>query len=249
MIAEERLARIVEMVERRGTASVSELASALSISESTIRRDLDKLDQAHRLVKVHGGATAREAAHLTRDLTLLERHGLHDEEKRAIAEYAAGLIGPDDFVYVDAGTSTEALVARITETRALYVTDSVSHAMALAARGCRVTVLGGELKSATEALVGPDAIASLERYHFTLGFWGSNGITEDAGYTTPDRSEAQVKQASMERAERRYVLSDASKFGRTSRVSFAPFASAQILTAGDVPQEYRGLANVVAVGE
>ena len=53
----------------------------------------------------------------------------------------------------------------------------------------------------------------------------------------------------MERAERRYVLSDASKFGRTSRVSFAPFASAQILTAGDVPQEYRGRANVGAVGE
>ena len=249
MIAEERLGRIVEMVERRGTASVTELASALDISESTIRRDLDKLDQAHRLVKVHGGATAREAAHLTRDLTLSERHGLHDEEKRAIAEHAASLIGPDDFVYIDAGTSTEALVARITETRALYVTDSVSHAMTLAARGCRVTVLGGELKSATEALVGPDAIASLERYRFTLGFWGANGITEDAGFTTPDRSEAQVKQVSMEHTERRYVLSDASKLGRTSRVSFADFDEVTLLTCGDVPMEYRARKNVIVAGE
>lgn len=248
MLAEERLARIVEVVEREGTATVAKLAELLGTSESTIRRDLDRLDQAHRLVKVHGGATAREAAHLTRDLTLSERHGLHDEEKRIIAGYAATLIEPDDFVYIDAGTSTEALVACIAETRALYVTDSVSHALALAARGCRVTVLGGELKSATEALVGPDAIASLERYHFTLGFWGTNGITSQAGFTTPDRSEAQVKQVSMEHTERRYVLSDASKFGRTGLVSFAPFEYAQILTAGTVPDEYRNFENIVEVG-
>ena len=58
MLAEERHARIVEMVARQGTATVTELAAALDISESTIRRDLDKLDQAHRLVKVHGGATS-----------------------------------------------------------------------------------------------------------------------------------------------------------------------------------------------
>lgn len=247
MIAEERLARIVEMVERRGTASVSELASALSISESTIRRDLDKLDQAHQLVKVHGGATTRESAHLTRDLTLGERHGLHDEEKRAIAEHAASLIGPDDFVYIDAGTSTEALVARITETRALYVTDSVSHAMTLAARGCRVTVLGGELKSATESLVGPDTIAAISRYHFTIGFWGVNGITPENGLTSPESNEALIKQLTMEHTARRYVLADATKFDNTSLVRFGALDSATIVTCGDVPEKYKAYNNVVEV--
>lgn len=247
MLAEERLARIVEAVARRGTATVPELAAALDASESTIRRDLDKLDQAHRLVKVHGGATSLESAHLTRDLTLSERYDLHAEEKRAIVAHAASLVGPEDFVYLDAGSTVECLVDCLTETRALFATDSVSHAMKLAARGCRVTVLGGELKSATEALVGPDALAAIERYHFTVGFWGTNGATPEAGYTTPDRHEAMVKQLSMEHTERRFVLADASKLDRTSLVTFADFGSATLVTSPLPDERYRSLPNVVEV--
>ena len=249
MLAEERLQRIVDMVGRKGTATVTELAAALDISESTIRRDLDKLDQAHRLVKVHGGATTRESAHLTRDLTLGERHGLHDEEKRAICAHAATLVEPDDFVYVDAGSTTEILLDMLPPTNPGYVTDSVSHALRLAGRGLRVTVIGGELKSATESLVGPDALSCLARYHFTLGFWGTNGITEEAGLTSPEPNEAMVKRLSMERTERRYVLADATKFGRTSLVNFAPIDRATILTCGNVPNDYRGRANVVEVSK
>lgn len=247
MLAEERLARIVEMVGRRGTASVSDLASELGISESTIRRDLDKLDQAHRLVKVHGGATTLESAHLTRDLTLDERHGLHAEEKRAICAYAATLVGPDDLVYLDAGSTVEELIGRLGEHRARYVTDSVSHAMKLAGRGFHVTVLGGELKSVTESLIGPDTIAALSRYHFTIGFWGANGITPESGFTSPESNEALIKQLSMEHTARRYVLADATKFDSTSLVGFGPFSSATIVTCGDVPERYREFENVVEV--
>ena len=226
MLAEERLARIVEMVGRRGTASVSDLASELGISESTIRRDLDKLDQAHRLD---------------------ERHGLHAAEKRAICAYAATLVGPDDLVYLDAGSTVEELIGHLGEHRARYVTDSVSHAMKLAGRGFHVTVLGGELKSATESLIGPDTIAALSRYHFTIGFWGANGITPESGFTSPESNEALIKQLSMEHTARRYVLADATKFDSTSLVGFGPFSSATIVTCGDVPERYREFENVVEV--
>ena len=239
MLTAERHARIVEMVARQGTVTVPELASALDISESTIRRDLDKLDQAHRLVKVHGGATTLESAHLTRDLTLEERHGLHAEEKRAICAYAATLVGPDDLVYLDAGSTVEELINHLAERGARYVTDSVSHAMKLAARGFHVTVLGGELKSATESLVGPDTIAAISRYHFTIGFWGVNGITPENGLTSPESNEALIKQLTMEHTARRYVLADATKFDNTSLVRFGAFDSATIVTCGDVPEKYK----------
>ena len=247
MLAEERLARIVDVVGRQGTATVPELAGLLGISESTIRRDLDKLDQAHRLVKVHGGATTLESAHLTRDLTLEERHGLHAGEKRAICAHAATLVGPDDLVYLDAGSTVEELLSHLAERRAHYVTDSVSHATMLAGRGFNVTVLGGELKSATEALVGPDAIATLSRYHFTIGFWGANGITPESGFTSPESNEALIKQLSMEHTARRYVLADATKFDNTSLVRFGAFDSATIVTCGDVPEKYKAYNNVVEV--
>lgn len=249
MLAEERLARIVSAVERRGTASIAELAAEVGASESTIRRDLDLLDRSHRLVKVRGGAAAREAAHLMRDLTLGERQGLHAAEKRAICARAATLVGPDDFVYLDAGSTTAELLGLLAGSGAAFVTDSALHAARLAERGCRVTVLGGELKGATGAAVGPDALTQLERYRFTVGFWGANGVSLEAGPTVPEADEAAVKRASLARAARRYVLADASKLGRVSHVSYAAFDDVMILTCGDVSAEYRARKNVVVVGE
>ena len=229
MLAEERLSRITELVNRQGTATVPELAAALDASESTVRRDLEKLDEAGRVVKVHGGATAVPASSLTRDLTVAERSHQAADEKRAIAAYAATLVGPDDFVYLDAGTTVGAVIDELAEIRASFVTDSVSHAMRLAAKGLSVTVVGGELKSVTEALVGPDALDALARYHFTLGLFGTNGAAPEAGYTTLDRREAQVKQVALEHTARAYVLCDASKLGSTSLVTFAPFDAATLV--------------------
>ncbi len=247
MLAEDRLARIVELVAARGSATVADLAGERGTSESTVRRDLEKLDAAHRLVKVHGGATTLESAHVTRDLTLDERHGLHDDEKRVIAAYAASLVGPDDFVYVDAGSTTEALVRAIAETGATYVTDAVNHALTLVARGCTTVVLGGELKGATDALVGPDALDALERYRFTIGFWGTNGLDLDAGLTTPDRFEAQVKRVSMAHTRYRYVLADSSKFGRVAPVRFASLDDVTVLTDRVPDDTYRDRDNIVEV--
>ena len=248
MLAEQRYAHILAEIEREGTMTVTQLAADLGISESTVRRDLEKLDAAHKLTKVHGGATRREDAHVLRDLTLGERAGLHAEEKLRIASRAAALVQPDDYVYLDAGSTTEVLLDCITERGAVYVTDSVTHAQRLVARGLRTVLLGGELKLATGAVVGPDALDALARYRFTLGFWGSNGIDAEAGLTTPDRSEAQVKSVSMAHTApgRRYVLADASKFGRVAPVRFAALDEVRILT-NEVPAGYEGLGAIEVV--
>ena len=121
--------------------------------------------------------------------------------------------------------------------------------MKLAARGFHVTVLGGELKSATESLVGPDTNASLSRYHFTMGFWGVNGINPESGLTSPESNEALIKQLTVERTARPYVLADASKFDNTSLVEFGSFDAATIVTCGDVPEKYKSCKNVVEVAQ
>ena len=231
MLADHRHARILDIVNRDGSASVVDLAETLSISESTIRRDLEKLDEAGLLCRVHGGASALDREGVTRDISVAERAGLHAAQKRAIARRAAQLVGPRDFVYLDAGSTVDALIDELTEKRAVYATDCVSHALKLASRGFEVTVLGGSLKSATGALVGPDANATISRYHFTLGFWGTNGATPEDGFTTPDISEAEVKRFSMRQTIHRFVLADASKLGRTSLVTFGDFADVTIITS------------------
>ena len=248
MLAEDRLNAIVGMVTEAGSMSVVDLAEALDVTASTIRRDLQALDRAHRLVKVHGGATSLERAHTTRDLTIPERSGLHIEEKRDIARVAVDLIEPDSYVYIDSGSTTLQLVSCAPmDANVTYVTNSVGHARRMMERGCRVMVTGGELKPDPEALVGPDATAMLARYRFSCGFWGANGISLKHGMTSPDLLEAEVKRVAMEQTERRYVLADASKFGMEAAVSFAELDDAEIIAAGDVPDKYAHLANLVRV--
>lgn len=247
MLAERRYAHILEEVGRKGTVTVAELACDLGISESTVRRDLERLDQEHRLTKVHGGATRREDAHVIRDLTISERDGLHVEDKRKLARAAAAMVQPEDFVYVDAGSTTRELVECLEERGATYVTDSVLHAQRLAARGFRVIMLGGEVKAATGAAVGPEAVEALRGYHFTLGFWGSNGIDAERGLTSPDRNEAEVKRVSLSQtaADRRFVLADPSKFGRVAAIRFAMLEDVTVLTTTAPPgYEDKGIKTI-----
>ena len=109
MLAEDRLEKIVTLVNEHGSITATDLMQLLDASESTIRRDLTRLAQMGRIVKVHGGATAVTRTVVSSDQTVYEKYSVHLEEKTAIARFAATLIGPDDFVYIDAGTSTEAL--------------------------------------------------------------------------------------------------------------------------------------------
>jgi len=122
------------------------------------------------------------------------------------------------------------LAEAISEREAVYVTNGILHAKCLAEKGYRVFLPGGELKEDTQALVGGAAVEWLNKYNFTKGFFGTNGIHLEKGYTTPDISEALVKEAAMKRCREAYVLADSSKFGHVSSVTFARFEDAQIIT-------------------
>ncbi len=249
MLAEERWNAILDVVEKQKTVTVQDLTELLHTSESTIRRDLAELDHRKKLVKVHGGATCIETRYVLNDQSMTEKYKLNSNEKQAIAEYAAGLITPEDFVYIDAGSTTERLVEYITETRAVYVTNSIAHARKLLAKGCRVLLPGGEVKPTTEALVGPDTIEMLKKYHFTLGFWGTNGVTEWEGFTTPELNEAMVKKTAIQQTKNRYVLCDASKFDQISPVTFADFEDAVIITDEISDEHYKLYENIVEVNK
>lgn len=251
MLARERQDIIVRLVHERGSVTTPELMSMLGASESTIRRDLEILDKQHQLVRVRGGATATvsRARLVLHDASVAQKRDLNTVAKRAIGVRAASLVGPDDFVYIDAGTSTMQLAEAITQTEATYFTNSIPHAQLLLAKGCKTYLPGGLVKPLTEALVGEAAIASLESLHFTLGFWGTNGISREAGFTTPEYSEAKIKEVSMVHTLRRYVLADQSKFDQVSLVTFASFEDATILT-DRLPQDgsFQDADNVVEVG-
>jgi DeoR family transcriptional regulator, fructose operon transcriptional repressor len=250
MLATERHDLILRLVAERGSVTTLELMSALDASESTVRRDLDALSSQRKIVRVHGGACAPKRRLVVQDSPVAQKRTQNLPAKERIAAYAATLIGPDDFVYVDAGSSTMLLVEHLVETGATFVTNSLPHAQALLAKGEKTYLLGGMVKPVTEAVVGPDAIEALGRMHFTVGFWGTNGISPEAGFTTPEISEARVKEASLRQAQSAYVLADSSKFGEVSLVTFARFDQAAVITEHVDPDGSFGNApNIVNLEE
>ena len=218
MLTEERFAKILSILERMGSVTVQQLMTELDASESTVRRDLNTLDANGQLVKVHGGAILKNTVYSTIDDEVVHRKEQNREAKDKIARYAAGLITAEDFVYIDAGTTTERMIDYIANRQAVFVTNAIGHAKKLAEHGCKVYILGGEFKAVTEAIVGEEAVFTLDKYNFTKGFWGANGVSLQRGFSTPELKEAMVKRKSMENCRDCYILADESKFSQISSV-------------------------------
>ena len=171
MLTEKRYEVILKCLNEKNSITVTELKELLGISESTIRRDLTALDKAGKLVKVFGGAVAVDSGFTTVEPSVAQKSGVNKEEKSRIAQYAASLISPNEFVYLDAGTTTGRMIEYITEKSAVFVTNAVSHAQRLAAEGFKVHLIGGELKGTTEAVVGNQAILNIQTAFFKSLFW------------------------------------------------------------------------------
>ncbi len=200
------------------------------------------------LKKVHGGATSiKEISITTIDDRVENRQNLNINEKIKIAEYAASLIKDNDFVYIDAGTTTELMINFINNTKAVFVTNGIVHARKLIQKKCTTYILGGELKLATEAIVGAETVNALRKYNFTKGFFGVNGVDIERGFTTPDIKEAMVKSEALHRSKKRYILCDNSKFDEISSVTFADIKEAKIITTVLENNRYRQEAEILEV--
>ena len=247
MLTEERFAQILRIVNEEKSVTVQDLKERLHTSESTIRRDLTVLDQKKLLVKVHGGATVLEMDYTAKDIAVASRMNQNTEEKKEIGKFAADLIESDDFVYLDAGTTVSHMLEYITSKDAVFVTNGISHAQMLTRKGFTVYLLGGMLKPATEAVIGLQAAESLERYHFTKGFFGTNGADRKFGYTTPDPAEAMIKETAMKKCRKCYVLADSTKIGHTAPVKFGNFPDAWLITTNVKDKELKKEKNIIEV--
>lgn len=249
MLTEERYNKILFVLSSNSSVSVTDLTKITGVSESTIRRDLLALAKMGKLKKVHGGAVTIEPGILLKEPNMEEKMKLNSSAKERIARYAAGLILKNDFVFIDAGTTTEKMIEYIAVKDATFVTNAFKHANLLARRGFKVYLTGGEVKTSTEALVGVSCIETINRYNFTKCFLGTNGISAEAGFSTHDIDEASVKRAVTQKSYVTYILSDHSKFGKSAVVTFADIKKACIITDRLQDDKYRDLTIIKEVGE
>jgi DeoR family fructose operon transcriptional repressor len=247
MLTEERYAIILDVLKGKGTVTVTELTEQIGASESTIRRDLNSLDSMGRLNKVHGGATALQREFITDEVSVNENRQQNVEEKKAIARYAASMIRDDDFIYIDAGSSTGWLIEYLEPTKATFVTNGIAHVKRLMSKNLRAYLIGGLAKPATESIVGADAVNNMKKYNFTKCFLGTGGIHTDYGFTTVDVEDALVKMEAVDRSYTSIVLADHTKFDKVTAVTFAGIKKSSIITDRLMNDRYADVALVTEV--
>jgi DeoR family transcriptional regulator, aga operon transcriptional repressor len=213
MHQQERLALILERLAERRTVTVVDLAADLGASRASIRRDLHALEEQQLLKRTHGGAVTAEVIY---ELPVRYRAGRHSEEKRHIAEAAAGLL--DDSVHsvgLGGGSTTTALARILAAGRQLkIVTNALNIASDMAVRRTIDLVMtGGSLRPESYELVGPIADRSLAGISLDIVFLGVDGISA-AGISTYDEVEAETDHALIRTADRVVVLADGSKVGK-----------------------------------
>ncbi|MGA9466257.1 MAG: DeoR/GlpR family DNA-binding transcription regulator [Exiguobacterium marinum] len=229
MLTKQRHQLILQRLSEQKVVKLKELVDLTDSSESTIRRDLTDLEEEGYLARVHGGATL--IATPDEEPTFEEKRDRFVDEKVAIARKAATFIEDGMSIYLDAGTTTQAMVPFLEGKKIVVVTNSLPIANELFDLDIKTFVIGGELKRSTQALVGYNARESMMNYRVDLAFLGMNGIDLDAGYTTPDPEEALVKKTAIELAQTSFVLADASKIGKRTFSRVATLDAAQLITS------------------
>ena len=236
MLATQRQKAIIERVQSHGGARVRELVKELGVSGMTIRRDLEALAQRGLVRKVHGGAaTMRSLA--THEPGFEAKSTQREAEKEAIARRAASFVSPDSAVALSAGTTTWRLARKLVAIPGItVVTNSIPVAAVLyptSAALHQTVILTGGVRTPSDALVGPVAVAAIRSLNIDQLFLGVHGMSLERGFTTPNFLEAEVNQALVEAARSIIVLADQTKWDTIGLSTICQLDQADVLITDD----------------
>ena len=214
---------ILEIARREGRVTVEGLADHFAVTQQTIRRDLGELADTGRLERVHGGAMLPSG---TTNIGYEDRRGLFEREKARIAAVCAEEIPEDVSVFLNIGTSTEAVARRLVHHRnLLVVTNNINVANILAVNpDCQVIVTGGTLRRSDGGLIGDLATQTILQFKFDLAVVGCSAIDLDGDMLDFDIQEVNVSRSIIAQARKTFLVADHSKFQRTAPGRIASLA-------------------------
>jgi DeoR family transcriptional regulator, glycerol-3-phosphate regulon repressor len=234
-----RHSEILSLVQERGNIAVSEIAKVLGVSQETVRRDLRPLAQAGHVVKLHGAVAL---PHDIGEAPYERRMRENADAKRAIARHAAKLIEDGDSLMLDTGTTTSIFARELLRKRDLtVVTNSSDIARTLSTvNGNRVYMAGGELNGDNGAAFGASAIQFIASFNVKHAFISISAMDVDTGPADTSLDEAEFARMLLSRGEKRYVLTDSSKFGRRALIKVCAYSDFDMLVTEMAPPEALG---------
>ena len=216
LLAEPRRRKILDWLQEEGSARVRDLSAAFSVSEATIRQDLEKLETDGHVTRQHGGAFLRTVPRQVETLSLQHMENL--DKKRKIGAKAASLVGNGETIILDAGsTTTEVAHNLLARSQLTVITNALNIALMLgAAPGYAVHMPGGQFKAPTLSLSGDRAADYFADVYAGKLFLATAGVALDTGLTYPSFADLQLKQAMIRAASHVYLVADSTKINRSS---------------------------------
>jgi DeoR family transcriptional regulator, fructose operon transcriptional repressor len=229
LYAEERQQEILTRARQHGRVEVETLSRGFEVSSETIRRDLNSLEQAGVLRRVHGGAIPIER--LSLEFPLAQRDRLMTQEKDAIAQLALSQLPPGGAILLDAGSTTSRLAQCLpADVPLTVVTNSPAIGLLLAQRDdLTVMLLGGRIRKKTSATVDGWAHQATSQIHVDVAFMATNGLSVSRGLTTPDPAEASIKRSMIASARRVVLLADHTKLDNDCFAKFGELSDVDLL--------------------
>ncbi|EMG6371488.1 DeoR family transcriptional regulator [Salmonella enterica subsp. diarizonae serovar 11:k:z53] len=214
----ERRELIIQRLRQQGSVQVSDLSVLFGVSTVTIRNDLAFLEKQGIAVRAYGGALICGSNTSGIEPSVEDKSSLNTALKRSIARAAVELIKPGHRVILDSGTTTyeiARLMRKHTDVIAMTNGMNVANAL-LEAEGVELLMTGGHLRRQSLSFYGDQAEHSLQNYHFDMLFLGVDAIDLERGISTHNEDEARLNRRMCEVAERIIVVTDSSKFDRSS---------------------------------
>ncbi|HLV09254.1 MAG TPA: DeoR/GlpR family DNA-binding transcription regulator [Halanaerobiales bacterium] len=234
MLAEERRQEILKTLKEKESVHVAELSKILSVTEETIRRDLDILDERKLLKRIHGGAIPVKISNKT-ELSFDIRRNKNIEEKERIAIKSLKLIDEGDTIFLDASSTSLFLAREIKNlNNVTVITNSVRIVFELSnTNSITVISTGGMLRSNSLSFVGPLANAGLKKYFADKLFASCKGISLEYGATDSSELEIEVKNSMIKQAKRVIIIADHTKINETGLTQFAPIEEIDTIISDD----------------
>ena len=216
LLGETRRRKILDWLQEEGSARVRVLAEAFSVSEVTVRQDLERLESDGHIVREHGGAFLKSVPQQVRSMML--QHQENGKAKQRIGRAAAALVEDRETVILDSGSTTTEVAANLIGRRDLTViTNALNIALMLGAEpGFDVHMTGGQFKAPTLSLSGERAAAYFQGLFVQKLFLATAAVDLEAGLTFPALSDLAVKRAMIQAAECVCLVADSSKIGARS---------------------------------
>lgn len=229
MLKNDRHRVILELCDTNGTVMVKDIQKRLGISDMTVRRDLDELENQNKLKRIHGGAQSirynENGTHIyvsgtLKELSHEEKKLLNIEEKEYIAKKAAAIIdNPDDTIFLGPGTTIELMTQYIQIDSLRIITNSLPVFNLLKHKNYDLYLIGGSYREKTGAFVGSIADETIEKIGISKAFVGVNGIQDD-WVSTFNVEEGKFQQNALDKAHERYLVADSKKFNHRDFYNF-----------------------------